>query len=391
MQDLSMSPFVLLGRNAVRYATDVFLVVSFVYISSEIVAEYQLGGQAFKQGDWLINNHGEYVRRGIFGSGILAASDSLGIGPLLLVCGLQIALFAVLYGCFRLIVHQADGPLFWILLILSPAMFAVFWVADSGGSARKELLAFTGLALSTLGALRQKMVLFWIGVAVFCLGFIGHEAMILFIPTFLAILFVSGLKARAKTQALAAAVLVLCAAAFSLGYTVKFFSVENTASVCAPLQQRGLEESICTGAIIWLGADSAIAEQVVRDQLTTPNVLGFVGTYIAALLPLMFLVWVRKGKIVHFLGLVLLGMPFLPLYFIAIDWGRWMSFHVFSASLILACVMAHYRGGSPKRGLERIAVLLAGLSLLISPLHTIGAAEWGALGRLVSVVVNALT
>lgn len=363
-----------------KYASDGILFLSFLYISLRIFYDYRAGGNGWKQGDWLINNAAGPVRRGPFGSAIISISDTINLDPLFVVCTIQIALLAALFITFRLLVAEIRNPKVSILLVASPAIFTIFWAADPQGSVRKELIAFLAISLYALGAVRKNWLLLWLGAATFCVGALSHEAMVLFAPTFLALVFSSGLDKESATHALATIALIFCFSVFAFLFAIENSSATDTSKICAALVDKGLSDSICSGAISWLSYDSAYGFQAVISRLGVRSVGGFLISYAAALAPFIYIAWLNERKIIFGAFLILLALPFAPLYFVAVDWGRWMSFHIFSVTTILACAIAKDRLQIQRSPSDYYLLSLVGLGILISPSHTIGIV-WGGVAR----------
>lgn len=367
-----------------NYATDAFMVFSFLYISLRVFFDYRAGGNGWKQGDWLINNEAGNVRRGPFGSMILSISDLAGSSPLLIVSSIQIVFLAVLFISFRLLADQGRKSPMTIFILISPAIFTVFWVADPGGSVRKELLAFAGLSLSALAAVRENRLLFWLGVLFFCVSILAHEAMVLFTPTFFGIILVSRLHKSAVAHALSASFIVSLFSLFAFFYAITYSQAIDALAICAPLMERGLNEAICDGAIKWLAYDSAYGFQAVMSKINIWSLGGFMIAYAAALAPFLYFIWIGRRSTVGGGILILLALPFVPLYFIAVDWGRWMSFHIFSATILLACAMAKDSFPIRRNPSNHHIFLLAIFAFFISPQHTIGIIWGGAVRRVAS-------
>ena len=364
-----------------NYTTSAFLILSFLYISLGVFCDYRAGGNSWKQGDWLINNEAGNVRRGPFGSMILSASDFAGSNPLLIVSSIQIIFLAVLFISFRLLADQGRKSPITILILISPAIFTAFWVADPQGSVRKELLAFAGLSLSALAAVRENRLIFWLGVLTFCVSILAHEAMVLFTPTFFGIILVSRLHKTAIAHALSASLIVSLFSLFAFFYAISCSQAIDVIAICAPLIERGLDKEICGGAIKWMAYDSAYGFQAVISKINIRSLGGFLISYAAALAPFLYFIWIGRRSTGSGVILVLLALPFVPLYFIAVDWGRWMSFHIFSAAILLACAMAKDSFPIRRNPSNHHIFLLAIFAFFISPQHTIGIIWGGAVRR----------
>ena len=77
--------------------------------------DWAVGGNSWKQGDWLINSLEATVRRGILGSALIQGAEAFGLSPVTLVVILQTVLVA--------------GSAVLIALVIWPmrAAFARFW------------------------------------------------------------------------------------------------------------------------------------------------------------------------------------------------------------------------------------------------------------------------
>jgi hypothetical protein len=69
--------------NFIIFSVFTFLILA--YILYELGLDINNGGNSWKQGDWLINNETQLVRRGFFGSIILKISDFISINPLVIL------------------------------------------------------------------------------------------------------------------------------------------------------------------------------------------------------------------------------------------------------------------------------------------------------------------
>lgn len=375
-----------------KYAADGFLFLSFLYISLRGFFDYRRGGESWKQGDWLINSAAGPIRRGPFGSAIISISDWLNLDLLAFVIIIQIVLLALTFVTFRTLVASTRDPGIAILLIISPAIFTVFWAADPQGSVRKELIAFAGISLYSLGAIRANWMLLWLGVALFLVSTLSHEAMVLFVPTFFAIILISELHKTSRAHALTSIAVIVSFSIYALLFAIKNNGLEDFYPICAVLTERGLGESICEGAIMWLSYDAAFGFENVKSLLDVHNLAGFLIAYFAALVPLAFIIWISEIRVRRsVIAVVLLALPFLPLYPVAADWGRWMSFHVFSASIVLACAIAVDRSLPQRSPADYHLFPLLFLGVLISPFHMIGIIWGGVTGRVASDLMRVLS
>ncbi len=377
-----------MGSLPTTFLIDGILLLSFLYVSIRVYVDYQLGGNSWKQGDWLINNAAGSVRRGPFGDFVISLSDILGLSPLLIVVVMQIILLAGLYFVFRILVAEVKNPKVVLLLITCPAIFVVFWVADPQGSVRKELIAFLGISLYALGSIRRNWSMLWAGVGIFCISTLAHEAMVLFLPNFYAIAIISKLSDYSVLHTRLSLGFASAFSISSLHFAIRNASLQDVTGICLALMERGLSESICDGAISWLTYDRAYAAVYLAALLSVKRATGFVLSYVAALTPLIYVIWQTNRRIMGILLAALSALPFLILYPFAVDWGRWISFHIFSLTIIIVCLLTRY-GATINGRMSHYKVIFM-IGLLVSPGHMIGIILGGALRQLVGEVLHRL-
>ncbi len=290
--------------------------------------DYLLGGNSYKQGDWLINIEHVMVRRGLPGSAFIRLSDWLHVDLLLLVVLFQAALLAVFARClFKVLCKVDDRPLFWLLLF-SPAFTLLFWADDPQGSLRKELFAYAAFALLLAGmADRRGGYYFAWAIGLFSLGMLGHEANCLFLPAFLWLLYRARSEGLLSPGALMAAVMVLLGVAMvSAAFFVRHVSLVDAAPVCTPLLTHGLRPAFCEGAVSWVTRDLAYAIQITAGHWTIDN-WAFWTIYLWITGIACWFASHYKQRRWLVLMYACATLPFLPLFYVALDWGRWMNFH----------------------------------------------------------------
>ena len=142
--------FFLRQRNGRVLGATYFLATSLLL--ANLLRDMLTGGNSWKQADWLVNSEEVFVRRGLFGSGLLRLSDLLAVKPLLLVGALQAILMLALIGATIVAARRSGLTDRVLLLLLSPGFFVLFWAADPQGSLRKEMIVYLALAALALAA-----------------------------------------------------------------------------------------------------------------------------------------------------------------------------------------------------------------------------------------------
>jgi hypothetical protein len=116
--------------------------------------------------------------------------------------------------------------------------------------------------------------------------------------------------------------------------------VENPEVICAALTERGLSGHLCAGAINWLSDDLHAALSHVKQRVHADGYWIYIIAYFLSLVPFLFF---RPNQInkIHYLMFIILGIfCFAPLFVIAIDWGRWISFYITSITIIVLVDMS---------------------------------------------------
>lgn len=366
-----------LAARALALAAPALVWLSFLLVSLEIWRNVRDGGHPWKQGDWLINDLGVAVRRGPFGSAALALADAIGASPLVVVGACQIGLLLVLYLAFWRLIAGLKAPGLALVLAASPAMFTMFWVADPTGAGRKELIAFAALALCALAAVRRRRGAFLAGSALLWIGFVAHEATVLFLPFHLALAWAFARAGGGAAFAGALAAATALAAAGGVGLALAHPLVPDPAVVCRPLLERGLAPRICEGAIDWLGGKRSFSLAAIPGGAGA--FAGFAAAAAASLAAPLYLASLTARPRLAALAVLAAALPFLPLFYLGVDWGRWVSLQA-TAATILAAALIRLGALRLVRPVDpRAALILAALGLALSPAHMIGAMPGGAL------------
>lgn len=268
----------------------------------------------------------------------------LHLSPSGVVVLLQILCYAVLFlVVFLLARRQSEWSVWMWALILSPATLG-FHIIDHPGGYRKEILFFAGLALLLwmlrCGARDSVLILFltlWVPFTT-----LAHESTFFYCGYYAAALL---LHVRSWKRTLKIFLLPFLLGTIALvAVSLHPGTPQMAAAVCNSLKA---EEPIsCIGAIQDLGKTRADAHADLLQALRQYNywlVYGITGSL--ALLPIVVMVVqaVRSRKfrfdaqvIVVVAAITLLVS--LPLYYYAMDWGRWIYMHIMSLFLLLLFV-----------------------------------------------------
>lgn len=341
----------------------------FIFSCSVFIAHFCLtifnGGNDWQQGDWLINNHGITIRRGMLGSAIFMLSDLINVNPLnflyVLQAGILFFLFSNFYKIMELLLKLHDE---FILLITSSSFFLIYWASAPLVGLRKEALVFLAVSCLLVWGIRRNDFFLWIGCIICALGILGHEANILFLPAFIYIFFIF-IDGKLKASYLWPYTIIIIASFYTAWITV-IHTTANPKLVCDELLSRGLSERLCGGAINYLSTSSVDAFNSYKSYIRIQGLIVFPIAYIMGALASFYFIYlsnIRKQLVTLY---VLTALPFFPLYIIAVDWGRWASFHLSSFAFIIMALGLKARVSFIKRMSPKALKALIALALLIS-------------------------
>ena len=317
----------------------------------------QIGGGEFQHADWLINFSGGIVRRGISGEFFLALSDISGVSPLLLVSLVQGALTLLLIAAVflkGLIIGMSDRM---ILMLLSPALI-LFWVNDTTGAFRKEMLGLVTFLPLLVASLNRVAVIVSV-VILFAIAVFFHEANLVFAPALTFALYLRLGRQGVGVPAVLLWIIALVCVAFSAVYS----RVPDVTAMCQRLLDAGLTDRLCYGIFPWLaegfdGTTSSVS-LVVLDRVNLLVVFLFV---VLLLLPVFWIGWERLRTSWERLAFLTGICAIFALYPIATDWSRWLSMQVWAMTFIVL-ILAEKRGGLNQPVNQTLFVLLLSFNL----------------------------
>ena len=362
------------------------LVTSFAYYTVTVSEISRAGGDSWLQGDWLINSENGPIRRSLTGDVTFWIAERFQLDALFVISVLQYTCVAALYGVIARIVAAAQQPVLY-LLGLSHAFFVLFWMANLSAAGRKEVLVYLALALFCLGLIRANRMSLIAGCLMFLVAVAAHEALFVFAPVFLAMTVLARPDWRTHAVLYAGLMATFLAATGITMWAFVHANVANPDAICVPLLERGFTESFCQGAIRSMHYTLEDGLAAVRNGHSWRSLQALLIGYITALAPFLYMVWLSNNRP---LGLALALGPlvmFAPLYLITIDYGRWMSFHIF-ASFILCAIAFHAGRIALARpfGVKTLCLLVV-VALTVSHTHIRSLVWGGVLRRVWDVLV----
>ena len=305
-------------------------------------------GRDWPLGDWQINYHGGFVRRGLAGEILLRAGHILHIDPIYLAVVLAIACYGTLFLTVWKLLDRSSWDTWVVLLLVSPATF-LFPLLSSRGSYHKEVLYFAALSILILMLARtakipgDAVIASYLTFASIVLV-LSHEPLAIFLPYLAAVLY---LFIPDFARLLKIAILPAIGAAVALAFSVTHLGSSSTVeAICSSV---GADpQHPCSQLILFLsstkeGQLALVADNVVRFHylrnysilllvILIPIIMGLRSLYLRA----------DSRQAVNALGLAILisSIGSVQLFRYGQDWGRWINMHVISIMLVMLVIDA---------------------------------------------------
>lgn len=344
--------------------------------------EVSAGGDPWKTGDWLINYRGGFIRRGALGELFLKISEFANVSLLWTVFVFQVGIFlAVVFYVIQLYFRVALSKE-WSLLILSPA-FLLFSFYDYLGGFRKEVLAFAAFVLLADAYSRSNLSRIRLGVAytLYLIGCFSHELIALTCPFFLYVIYLFRTKNLMSQRVASCSYLFfIVVAVASLTIGVRYYGdIVIVKKICDALVQQGLGPNICLGAI-----DSLSIKYTSGVQAKLGHFLWvYLPVFALAVSPILLSTWCQRDKRATY---VLIGglLSFLPLFFVAYDWGRWIHIYIFFVTVLMMAQANELEISFPRLPLMLIIFYLS--LWMIPTLYASGNTTNGLVWRVIGIV-----
>ena len=290
-------------------ATAIFAVV-FTYFHNANSDGYILG-------DWLINyQDGGFKRRGLSGSFFFALQDFTSIKLQKLVFSFQVVIILLFfYYYFKIIQHKEVTYLYLSLLLSSIGFVGIFNCVDYVG--KKEFIVFflfSFFIYSLNEGKLSKSKEYFICVGLFVAMFF-HEITLFFVPYFIIALYLKSQKVEFKRY------LKYILAVFIPAIAIVLFGNEiNEGQSLQILKDRDVV--LTRGIFFW----DINERQYIIDHFNEYR-LYFISLGLSCLHLWWYLKYQNQRKVISIL-LITAFLFSLPLFYLAIDWGRWMYIHM---------------------------------------------------------------
>ena len=298
-------------------ATALFAVV-FTYLHNAKSDGYILG-------DWLINyQDGGFKRRGLSGSFFFLLQDISGIKLNVLVYFFQVMIISgFFYFYFKLIQYKEATFLYLSLLLSSIGFVGLFNCVDYVG--KKEFIVFFLFAYFVYHLNKNslsKAKEYWVCIGLFIAMFF-HEITLFFIPYFLIALYLKTEKFEFKRYfKFIIAVFVPAVFIALLGKNI------NEGQSLQILQERGV---VFTKGIFFWDIDE---RQYISQHFKEYRL--YIISFLISVFHLGFYLKYQTNRKTTSILLLLAFLFSLPLFYLAIDWGRWMYIHMIFIIVLFA-------------------------------------------------------
>jgi hypothetical protein len=322
-------------------------------------------------GDWLVHYQHGFVRRGLPGTIFVLAARASHVNPALLVWWFQVLVSTAFFLLFLGAIRNKYLPLWFWTLLLSPATFLFSVYEGSAVTGRKELLYFLVLAAFVVGlqrgAFARKWALLCVGLAAFG-STLSHELFFFYTPYFVG----AAVLDRHKRPGGFTAAALVCASSLLAIVLLLFSSPINANPMCTTLLGLGMSRDVCRGVIGWPESDLThtffATLRYASDQhyywVYPASVCLFVSPFVVYRLsgaaPSM------NRSLVLVVCVALLSS--VPLFVLAVDWGRWVNIHCMSVLMLSTLLLPADRDNRQRERRPRVTLLAGVLTLLFYPL-----------------------
>jgi len=333
----------------IKITTNQFKLIIYGVVSSIVlfsvyryVIDASLGTDSWRTGDWLINYQGGFIRRGFIGEIIYRISPNRLTTIWFAIAFQCFIYFLLIYFLLKLFFAKVIER-FWILILFSPGFVILFPFYDELGGFRKELIIFLAFVFLMLALYENNIKKKYLALSllIYSVAVFSHEMASLCLVFFGWALYDAINRTTISSEKKVLKVylsLFICIAIAGLALSIFIGSTsENVEKICKSLTNKGIDPRMCLGAITWLGYDANFSlVQVMGKVRERSYLLIYLVLLSLAIFPIFLTNWWRTRKAAMFLGFISL----LPLYFIAVDWGRWI--YIYVSFIFMLMLLTHF-------------------------------------------------
>jgi hypothetical protein len=281
-------------------------------------------------GYWLSSyNHG-FIRRGLVGTFFVNLPTSSGVVVLFVNLFVSFIYISIIYLTIRLFTNSKNS---YFILFAASQFYLFYPLWDKGVIGRPEILGiltflFTANYLNT----KDQSINNYIILILFNISIFTHEVNLFFlIPMIILIL-------RTKHRILVALLILSSLLFLTFYFNFSEVSDQTYQGICNDIEKLNIRDDICDGAIKFLKYDETIDDFYLKNltlnifEANHYSYFSFIIPLFCSMIPFLYLF---RDKETRFKMLLVL-LSFLPLFYLAKDWGRWISliFIIFSVLFI---------------------------------------------------------
>ncbi|MBP2618170.1 hypothetical protein [Chryseobacterium jejuense] len=305
-----------------------FLVIITAIYTLAFTLAFNLKDDGYILADWLINyEDGGFKRRGLSGSFFFILQDITGLSLNYIVYFFQFIIISLFFWCYTKLIRYKITDLLYLSLLLSSIGF-VGLLNTVTYVGKKEFIVF--LLFTYFVYLLDNDKLSKYKEYIFCLllfiSTLLHEVTLFYVPYFAIALYVKNGKLEIKRYIkFFLAVIIPAAAIVVLGKNV------NEGMSLEILNSRGVHP---TYGIFYWNIDE---RQYIKEHLNE-YLLYFISLGISIFHIAYYLKYLNGRKILYILLIGAFIFSF-PLFYLAIDWGRWMYIHMMLMIVLFAMML----------------------------------------------------
>jgi len=294
--------------------------------------------------DWLLNFKGGFIRRGLSGFFMFILADLIKLDIKTLVFFVQSLLYLgyMIFFFFLFFGKKINGWFLILLLLPTTLRFSIF---DKMTIGRKEIILFFIFNFFLL--IQEKNLLnSFFKTFFFLMAFVGtlfHELFFFYTPYFI---FASYLKCKLdnKTFNPHHSLFIISGSFLSVLVLILFGQPINNFLICDYLLSKGLNKNICSGILAF--SENFTVVDVWLFAKSNNYFWYYSRNLFLSLLPFLLFIKSIKSRIISvrkFLLIFSFLFSFsLPLFLLALDWGRWIYIHLMLLMFVSTLLLKKY-------------------------------------------------
>lgn len=274
---------------------------------------------------WITNYLQGYNRRGLIGQIIFYSGEFIDLRYVVL--GLFTLILSFLaYFIYKIFIGKNQNYISYFLL-LSPS-FINFQILDIRGSMRKEVLGLLSFVMVVHFINKGKSLT--VPLFIFILSIFSHPANLFILPFLIGYMYKNKINKKFKILFVIPGLIYLSSGIFftpsnnfdSLLFCEQTNQLINTTVDCKLLDSGDLAGTVNSDIYDYLN----LTERTVGKKY----MMFYIASFLVSLIPFIFL----KDFLLKNMYLVFLLLPYLLLFLVAFDWGRWISLYISILTII---------------------------------------------------------